>query len=257
MTYPKRLDIELTTLQLCNSRTSAKRLINSGKVRVNGEITKKCALNIQQGDQIEVVDNSEQFVSRSARKLLYALEAFQIDVSGALCLDIGASTGGFTEVLLKNGAQKVVALDVGHRQLAPEIACHPGVVNAQGRNVRDLSSDDLMQLLGAGAPPKFGVITADVSFISLEFVLPKVREFLAPNGIAVVLIKPQFELGRSVVKKFKNAVITDSALQMQACDKVIAYAKAQRLEISQALPSPVRGEHGNQEFLARVTPARH
>jgi 23S rRNA (cytidine1920-2'-O)/16S rRNA (cytidine1409-2'-O)-methyltransferase len=260
-TTQRRLDVELVKQELARSRTFAKQLVNAGEVRVNGKIARKAALEVGPNDSIELVypspgDNATaniHFVSRSAVKLLHALENFSIDPVDAICLDIGASTGGFTQVLLRKGARKIIALDVGREQLTEELLHDQRVINLPGMNIRNLQAEDIEGLLPAYPPPiKFGIITADVSFISLELVLPKIKEFLHPNGTAIVLIKPQFELGRKLLNKTKNAVITDSKLQLKACEKIIARAQSLNLTIDQPIPSPILGERGNQEFLAKV-----
>ncbi|GAA6526624.1 16S/23S rRNA (cytidine-2'-O)-methyltransferase TlyA [Intrasporangium sp. DVR] len=186
----------------------------------------------------------EQWVSRAAHKLLRALELWPIEVAGRRCLDVGASTGGFTQVLLEHGAAHVTALDVGHGQLVEEVAADPRVVDLPGTNIRDVRPATL------GRP--FDVVVCDVSFISLTLVLPVLRPLVSDAGDLVVLVKPQFEVGRE--RLGRTGVVTSRLEHHRVLRAVHSTAGDLGLEVRRAAPSPIRGGDGNVEFLLWLVP---
>ena len=242
-----RLDAELAARGLARSRTHAAALIESGAVTVDGRTARKPSTPVGPEATLIVTD-ADRYVSRAAHKLVAALDAFAIDVAGRVALDMGASTGGFTQVLRERGADPVLAVDVGHGQLASEVAADPGVVVVEGFNVRYMTRESLAEASGIGAAP--GVVTGDLSFISLTRVLPAVAEVAAADADVVLLVKPQFEVGRGAIG---DGVVTDPALRAGAVDAVLAAAEELGLGVRGVIPSPLPGTHGNVEFLAHLT----
>ena len=232
----KRLDVEVYFRGLARSRSEASDLIERGKVKVNGIISIKPSSKASSTDVIEVI-SPLRFVSRAGEKLAGALEAFQIDPAGLEALDIGSSTGGFTDCLLKAGARKVVAVDVGTDQLVSELRTDPRVELHESTDIRRFSLSSLVDLA-----------VADVSFISLSHVLPKIYESLKPKGRAIILVKPQFEVGMEIAKKFKG-VITDEKLRQDALERIKSEASKIGFSVVSEAPSPIEGEKGNKEFL--------
>lgn len=230
-----RLDQYLTAEGHCDSRSRAQALIAAGVVLVNGVAAKKPSQKVAGGDVVEVTANPNPWVSRAALKLAHALEVFDLHPSG-IALDVGASTGGFTEVLLANGIDKVLALDVGHGQLHPKIAADPRVVNMEGTNARAVS--DL---------PPLDWVVSDVSFISLEKALPRPLEFARAGAILVALIKPQFEVGPDRVGK--GGIVKDQAAQAEVRARIEAFLDAQGWDVTHRAESPILGSDGNREFL--------
>ena len=235
-----RLDQALTRLGLVESRTKAQRLIADGDVLVNGVVHTKPSTEVIDSDILELASGHE-YVGRAARKLIEALDRWHIDVSGASCLDVGASTGGFTEVLLERGARSVVALDVGHDQLHPRLREDSRVLSFEGVNARNLtpgwwSEHDL---------PVVSIVVADVSFISLTQILPSVHS-CAPGAEWVVLIKPQFEVGR---ERVAGGIVTQAVDRERAIHRVMECAEGLGLVVHGILPSPIAGESGNHEYL--------
>lgn len=214
-------------------------MIQNGDVRVNGRVLLKAGELIDLVAEIEVT--ATQFVGRGALKLERALAEFSPDVVNKILLDIGASTGGFTEVLLLEGAQKVYAIDVGHGQLAKKLLDDPRVVNLEKTNIRDLSG--LPDLADGGV--------MDLSFISVTKVLGTVRALIKDKGFLIVLIKPQFEVGRE--KLPKDGVVKDRKDQVQALEEVIASAKTHGWLHHGTIDSPIEGKAGNREFLCYFT----
>jgi 23S rRNA (cytidine1920-2'-O)/16S rRNA (cytidine1409-2'-O)-methyltransferase len=242
----QRLDLLLVSRGLVPSRERARALILAGQVRVNGQPATKAGVNVADDAEIALSVPDHPYVGRGGLKLAHALDAFGIDVTGALALDIGASTGGFTDVLLQRGARQVVALDVGHGQLDWRLRTDPRVVVREHVNARYLPPDDL--------PGPFGVITIDVSFISLRQILPVVPPRLAPEGHVIALVKPQFEAGREDVER--GGLVTDPAVHARVLDEVREAARAVGLTPMADTPSPVTGATGNQEFLLHLRSAR-
>ena len=253
-----RLDAALAAAGLARSRSHAQQLIAEGLVRVNGRPAIKPATAIGDSDALSV-DAAHHYVSRAALKLVHALDAFGIDPAARLALDAGASTGGFTQVLLERGARRVLAIDVGHGQLASEIRADNRVAVVEGENVRHLSADRVRQLLAgsgagvleAGAADELpSLVVADLSFISLTLVLPALRASASDNADFVLLIKPQFEVGRTGVRE---GIVTSTDARADAINAVLWAAWDCGLKTAGLEPSPILGSHGNQEFLARFS----
>lgn len=232
----ERADKVLADLKLTSTRSQAKSLIEKGEVSVDGVILKKASEQISPEAKIEITANL--FVGRGAFKLEKALEEFKIPVKDFIFLDVGASTGGFTEVLLLNGAQKVYAIDVGHDQLAPKLREDSRVINLEGTNVREL---DTLPELAHGA-------VMDLSFISITKVLDKVHALLLPNANLIVLVKPQFEAGRERLPK--DGVIKDSKVQADVLNEVLSFATTHGWKHERTIDSPIEGKSGNKEFLS-------
>ena len=237
-----RLDLLLVARGLAPSRERARALILAGQVRVGGQPATKAGVAVADDAEIALAVPDHPYVSRGGLKLAHALDAFAIDVAGADALDIGASTGGFTDVLLQRGARRVVALDVGHGQLDWRLRTDPRVVVVEHVNARHLAADQ--------APGPFGVITIDVSFISLRQILPVVPVRLAPGGAVIALVKPQFEAGRGDVER--GGLVTDPAVHARVLEQVRDAARAVGLTPMADTPSPITGATGNQEFLLHL-----
>ena len=234
----KRLDIALVEMGLATGRDKAKAIIMSGQVYVNGQKFDKAGDEVNEGDKIEVRGNQIPYVSRGGLKLEKALKVFPLDLNDKVCCDFGASTGGFTDCMLMNGARKVYAFDVGYGQLAWKLRTDERVVNRERTNVRYLKPED-------GEPTDF--ISVDVSFISLALILPVVKSFLKPMGEAVCLIKPQFEAGKDKVGK--KGVVRDISVHKEVIEHVISLCEANNLSVKGLDFSPVKGPEGNIEYL--------
>ena len=232
-----RLDLLMTEKGMTPNRTKAQALIMSGVIKVNGVETTKSGTLISPDSAIEIIKPAHPYVSRGGLKLEEALKEMDIDVTGFICIDAGASTGGFTDCLLQKGAVKVYAVDVGYGQIHQKLRNDPRVKVAEKCNVRYLTP--------AQVPEKVNLITADLSFISLEKVLGKLMEFLLPNGIIIALIKPQFEAPR---KQSRKGVIKDDYAREKAVEKIINYAESIGLSLIKVVKSPIKGPKGNQEF---------
>lgn len=236
----KRLDLLLTEKGHAESREKAQRLILAGAVRVDGQVADKPGRPCAEDAVIEV-EAGDRFVSRGGEKLEEAFQRFGIDVAGAVCADIGASTGGFTDCLLQHGAVRVYSVDVGRGQLDWKLRNDPRVVVKEGINARYLQAGDLPE------PFRFAVI--DVSFISLTLILPPVTKLLAPSGELVTLIKPQFEAGREKVGK--GGVVRDPAVHEDVIASIRRFGTGGlSLEWRGLCESPIKGPAGNVEFLA-------
>jgi 23S rRNA (cytidine1920-2'-O)/16S rRNA (cytidine1409-2'-O)-methyltransferase len=236
-----RLDILLTERGLAPSRERARALIMAGQVLVNGQLVEKCGTLVSRDAVFELSAKPEElrYVSRGGLKLERALDAFSLDPTGHVCLDVGASTGGFTDVLLKRGARRVYAIDVGYGQLAWELRTDARVVVMDRTNIRYLTM--LPEF------PDSAVI--DVSFISLRLVLPPVAALLAPGGWIVCLVKPQFEAGRQEVSR-GSGVISDPAVHRRVLSDILAMVTEQGLLTARGLTvSPITGRDGNHEYL--------
>ena len=235
-----RLDELLVSRGFYQSRSRARDAILRGAVEVDGKSVTRPSLNVTGRSSVSVRDAAARYVSRAAVKLSHALDVFAIDAAVDLALDIGASTGGFTQVLLDRGARHVVALDVGHAQLAPALRADPRVTVIEGLNARDLESSHL-----PGAP---GLVACDVSFISLKLALPPALELAAPGAKLIALLKPQFEAGRIAVAG--SGVVRDEALKRKICDDMAAWLGARpHWRVIGLTPSPILGGDGNQEVL--------
>lgn len=242
-----RADTELVRRGLARSRGHARELIDAGLVRVGDVRVSKASHAVEDDALLEVGQGGPAWVSRAAGKLVGAFAAFGpagLSARGRRCLDVGASTGGFTQVLLHEGATQVVALDVGHGQLVPEVAADPRVVERSGTTVRGLRPDAI------GGP--VDLLVADLSFISLTLVLETFAGLLAPDGDAVVLVKPQFEVGRQ--RLGKNGIVRSAGDRAWAVTEVVRAAAAVGLTTLDVAASPVRGGTGNAEFLLWLTP---
>ncbi len=237
-----RLDQALVERGLAPSRARAQSLILAGLVRVDGLLADKAGKAVAEGARVEVIGPDHPWVSRGGVKLAAALAAFDVDPSGKRCLDVGASTGGFTDVLLENGAVQVVALDVGRGQLDWKLRSDPRVVVIEGVNARLLAPEDV--------PGPFGVVTVDVSFISLRLVLPALLGVLAAGGDLVALVKPQFEAGRGQVGK--GGVVRDPEVRERAIVSVLEAATALGLVCLGRMASPIPGPAGNVEELVHL-----
>ncbi len=235
-----RIDKELLRRGLVESRSEAAALIDDGRVRVNGAPVDKASRQVTTGDSIQLAGQSRRFVSRGALKLEHALNTFGIDVTGKTCIDVGASTGGFTDCLLQHGAAHVVAIDVGRAQIHHRILTDPRVQSIERLHIRDASK----QLNGQ----TFQVVVADLSFISLASVAQYLSDLGDPSAKFVVLVKPQFEVGRDAVRSGRG-VVTDPELWQQSIASVIdAFAAAGRVHHG-TIESPIQGAEGNHEFL--------
>jgi 23S rRNA (cytidine1920-2'-O)/16S rRNA (cytidine1409-2'-O)-methyltransferase len=236
-----RLDKLLVDRGLAPSRERARALILAGSVLVNGQVVSKAGAPVKDSDEVELKEADHPWVSRGALKLVKGLDAFGIEPAGMTCLDIGASTGGFTDVLLDRGAAKVYAIDVGYGQLAWKLRQDDRVVVLERENVRHLEPDKV--------PEPCDLAVIDVSFISLTLVLGKVAELLGPPGgkPIVCLVKPQFEVGKDLVGK--GGVVRDPELRAGAVDKIRTWAAERGFGVGDQVESPIRGPAGNVEFL--------
>ncbi|MGO9673779.1 MAG: TlyA family RNA methyltransferase [Methylocella sp.] len=233
----QRADLALVERKLFESRAKAQEAISAGGVRVDGRLVRKASELIDAGASIEAAA-PHPWVSRGGVKLAAALDAFGFDPAGLLCLDIGASTGGFAHVLLARGAAAVVAVDVGRGQLHSDIASDPRVTSHEATDARNLGAGDLQE------PPR--LVTCDVSFISLVLVLPAVLPLAAPDARLVALIKPQFEAGPAHVVK---GIVKDPQTHDEVCKRIETLIQSLGWRIDGLIPSPIEGGDGNREFL--------
>lgn len=240
-----RLDTLLVTRGLVESRERARALILAGKVEVVGHATAKAGSVVSDDVEIRIAAPEHPWVGRGGMKLAHALDTFAIDVTGKLGLDIGASTGGFTDVMLQRGARHVIALDVGHNQLHWRLRTDSRVTVIEGFNARALSRADLPDL-GEGV----GIATIDVSFISLRHILPVLPALVAADADIVALVKPQFEAGREDVKR--GGLVTDPAVHDRVMTEVTSAATAVGLVRVGSVESPITGAEGNREFLIHL-----
>jgi 23S rRNA (cytidine1920-2'-O)/16S rRNA (cytidine1409-2'-O)-methyltransferase len=251
-TRRERLDRLCVQRGLAPTRQRAQALILAGQVLVDGTAVTKAGTQVPPGAELALKAPDHPYVSRGGLKLQAALRAFELDVSGLVALDIGASTGGFTDCLLQHGARHVIAVDVGYGQLAWKLRQDPRVTCLERTNARHLQAAGLeATVTGVGAlegawPPRLGVV--DVSFISLTLVLPAMRAVLAPGSPVVALIKPQFEARRDQVGK--GGVVRDPAHRQAAIDRVLAWARDNGFALQGTVASPVPGPKGNVEELA-------
>ena len=229
---------------LAPTRERARALILAGQVTVSGQPVTKAGTAIDEEAPIALVAPDHPYVGRGGLKLAQALDTFQIPVAGRECLDIGASTGGFTDVLLQRGAARVVALDVGHGQIDWTLRTDPRVVVIEGFNARRLRLEDL--------PGPVDLVTIDVSFISLRHIVPVVPPLLRPGADVIALVKPQFEAGRTEVRK---GIIHDPAVRARVVDEVTAAAAGVGLTAVGSTPSPIAGQKGNVEILLHLRAA--
>lgn len=235
-----RLDLYLTQTGLVKSRQRAKELILAGQVTVDGKTVSKPAFEISGDAAAEITGEQLRYVGRGGLKLEKALSCFGISLDGRVCADVGASTGGFTDCMLQHGAAFVYAVDVGHGQLDKKLAADERVADMEGTNILELSAGDF--------PKAPDLISADVSFVSLKKILPKISELLPENGEAVVLIKPQFEAGKGAVGK--NGIVRDRRVHERVLSEVIAFSGTAGLFAEGLVHSPIAGGNGNIEYLA-------
>ncbi len=241
----QRLDQALVARGLCATRTQAQRAVMAGQVRVNGHPAAKASDAVRDGDGVELMAG-DKFVSRGGHKLEHALVRFAVEVAGTVALDLGASTGGFTDCLLQHGATRVFSVDVGHGQLAWKLRQDPRVVVMEKTNARSLT----MASFGPEARP-FDLVVADCSFISLRKILPAAAPLLRAGGRMVVLVKPQFEAGKEEADKGEG-VITDPAVHARVLAELEEFVRGGDLGLSWlgTTESPLTGPAGNKEFLA-------
>ncbi|MFI5177215.1 MAG: TlyA family RNA methyltransferase [Vicinamibacterales bacterium] len=244
-----RLDQLLVARGLAQSRERARALILAGDVTVAGTPAAKAGTLVDDAADIALRTPDHPWVGRGGLKLAHGLDVFGLDVRDSTALDIGASTGGFTDVLLQRGARRVVALDVGHGQIAWRLRTDPRVTVIEGVNARRLTRDDLPADLGP-----IDLVTIDVSFISLRHILPVVPALLSPTGRVVALVKPQFEAGRDEVGA--GGIVTDAVIHARVIEDVVRAAREVGLERVALEPSPVAGAEGNREFLLHLARAR-
>lgn len=233
----QRLDVALVERGLVDTRSKAQSLIMARRVLVNGQFVDKAGARVASDDDVKIAELEHPWVGRGGMKLAHALKEFAISVEGKVCADIGASTGGFTDVMLKSGAKRVYAIDVGYGQLDVSLRNDPRVINREKVNARYLQPENFDE------PIEF--VSIDVSFISLTHILPAVIGFL--TGELVALIKPQFEVGKHEVGK--GGIVRDEAKRQAAIDNVVATAKELGFEVKGVIESPVKGAEGNVEYL--------
>ena len=244
-----RADQLLLQMGLAPTRSAATRLIERGAVRWLGPkgwaVVNKAGLDVPEDCEIEITDDAElRFVSRGGLKLEGALKACGIEVTGRDCLDLGQSTGGFTDALLQGGAARVVGIDVGHGQLHPKLQADARVVCFEGVNGRDVAGS---AFAAAHTPHSFGFVTADLSFITSTHVLPTMVEYLAPGGDLLVLIKPQFELQPAQIGK--GGIVKDKAHFVEVENRIWQACKGLGLKVQKYFESPIKGGNGNTEFF--------
>jgi 23S rRNA (cytidine1920-2'-O)/16S rRNA (cytidine1409-2'-O)-methyltransferase len=242
----RRLDAELVRRGLAASRTDAQATVAAGRVLVNGARADKAARLVAPADAVVLEGPPPRYVGRGGEKLDAALNGFDIDVDALVALDVGASTGGFTDCLLQRGARRVVALDVGHGQLHPRIRDDPRVVVLERTNIRDTTPDAIGGLVD--------VVVVDVSFISLTVIIPVLVALCQPGSSMVLLVKPQFEAGRAEVARGRG-VITDPAIHARVRDEVGAALDAARCRVVGWMDSPLKGGEGNRELLVHAVTA--
>ena len=244
MTEKIRLDVYLTEQKLYESREKARAAVMAGQVYVNGQKAMKPGDTVKPTDFVEARGGAE-FVSRGGKKLKKAVEVFGLSLQNKVCMDIGASTGGFTDCMLQNGAKKVYAVDVGYGQLAWKLRSDPRVVNLERTNIRYLTHEQ--------APEPLDFASVDVAFISLKLVLPVAYEFLSPSGECVCLVKPQFEAGREKVGK--KGVVRDISTHIEVLREICAFASETGFAVRGLDYSPIKGPEGNIEYLLWLSKA--
>ena len=235
----KRLDVAVTELGLAESRQKAQAVIMAGQVYVNGRRTDKAGAPVGPEDVIEVRGKALPYVSRGGLKLEKAMQCWPIHLEGAVCADIGASTGGFTDCMLQNGARKVYAVDVGYNQLDYRLRTHPQVVCMERTNARYLTAEQI--------PEPLDFFSVDVSFISLSLILPALRPLMKEGGQGVCLVKPQFEAGKDKVGK--KGVVRDPAVHLEVLEHFLVHAGSAGFSVKDLTYSPIKGPEGNIEYL--------
>lgn len=235
-----RLDLLLVEKGLIKSRERAKEKIKNGEVLVNGKQALKPSSDVSCTDAIEIIGSDLKYVGRGGLKLEKALKYFDIDISGCICTDLGASTGGFTDCMLQNGAKRVYAVDVGHGQLAKSLVNDPRVINIEGVNVKDISCRIIPELCDFAA--------ADLSFISVKYAASAAYRIISENGSAVFLIKPQFEAGRSNISK--GGIVKSKKVHADVLSDICRYLCETGYSVKALTYSPIKGGDGNIEYLA-------
>ena len=233
----KRLDIYLTENYHLQSRNKAQTLIKKGNVLVNGKVSTKVGECVGDNDKVEIID-LDDYVSRGAYKLVKAIEVFAIDFADKIVLDMGASTGGFTQVCLENGAKKVYAVDVGKGELHSSLATNRRVVNMEGVDIRNLTIEDVNDV---------EIIVGDLSFISLKHILPKINSLLGKIE-CILLFKPQFECGKTLAKKSRG-VVKDKKVHKELLKQCLEELNLYSYKLSGLTSSPIKGKEGNIEYL--------
>ncbi len=239
----ERLDILVWQRQLAPSRAQAQALILAGKIAVDGQCLTQCGARVAAQADVKLLGDPSPYVSRGGEKLAAGLEAFDCRVQDATALDVGASTGGFTDCLLQAGARCVYAVDVGYGQLHWRLRNDPRVVVRERTNARYLTPHDF--------PERMSFLTVDASFISLRLLLPALVPLLKPQAEAILLVKPQFEVGKGEVGK--GGVVRDAGQHRQVLQAILTAAQGCKLALRAAIPSPLPGPKGNREFLAHLT----
>lgn len=247
MAEKKRLDTVVFELGIAETRSKASALIMSGQIYVNGQKETKSGYSVKNTDKIELHGKQMPFVSRGGYKLEKALKSFGITLENSVCMDIGASTGGFTDCMLQCGAVKVYAIDVGYGQLAWKLRTDERVVNLERTNFRYLSSDTV--------PEKIDFASVDVSFISLKKILPVLYGFLKDGGSAVTLIKPQFEAGKEKIGK--KGVVRDIAVHKEVISDIVSFACEVGYSVNRLDYSPIKGPEGNIEYLMYISKGKN
>jgi 23S rRNA (cytidine1920-2'-O)/16S rRNA (cytidine1409-2'-O)-methyltransferase len=241
----QRLDVALVERGLVDTRSKAQSLIMARRVLVNGQFVDKAGANVAADDEVRVAELEHPWVGRGGMKLAHAVQRFAIDLEGKVCADIGASTGGFTDVMLKHGAVKVYAVDVGYGQLDVSLRNDPRVVNREKVNARYLQPENFDEAID--------FVSIDVSFISLKLILPAVAGFL--RGELVALIKPQFEVGKHEVGK--GGIVRDNAKRQAAIEGVVTCARELGFEVKGVIESPIKGAEGNIEYLMNAVTVKN
>ena len=234
-----RLDVKLTELGLAESRQKAQAIIMAGQVYVNGQKVDKAGAPVADDASVEVRGKTLKYVSRGGLKLEKAMACWPIDLQGAVCADIGASTGGFTDCMLQNGADKVFAVDVGYNQLDWRLRTHPKVVCMERTNARYLTAEQI--------PQPLDFFSVDVSFISLNLILPALRPLMKEGGGGVCLVKPQFEAGKDKVGK--KGVVRDPDVHLEVLENFLIHAANAGFSVKDITFSPIKGPEGNIEYL--------
>ncbi|MGA2940161.1 MAG: TlyA family RNA methyltransferase [Syntrophobacteraceae bacterium] len=244
----ERLDKLLVAKGFAPTRERAQSLVMAAKVLVNGRILTKAGQKVPEDSEIRIIADAIPYVSRGGLKLEHAIRAFSIEVSGRIAMDVGSSTGGFTDCLLSFGARRVYAVDVGYGQLALKLRDDPRVVPLERKNIRYLP----VELI----PDPVQIASIDTSFISLKLVIPSVLNFLEAEAVLVALIKPQFEAGREQASKGAG-VIRDPRIHEQVCDALAQFTAGLGFEVVGIIPSPILGPKGNREFLMAAVAPKH
>lgn len=239
-----RLDVYLSENNIVRSRSLAAALIKQGSISVNGKICVKPSFIVGDGDSVSVTGEMPKYVGRGGLKLEKALSYYKLHLDGCVCIDIGASTGGFTDCMLQNGAVKVYSVDVGSAQLDEKLRNDIRVVSMEKTDIRNC----------VGVIPSVDFISIDVSFISLKLVLPAAYSLLNEGGECVALIKPQFEAGKAYLSK--NGIVRDSRIHKKVCEDISAFAASIGFSVYDTIPSPITGGDGNTEFLILLRRAK-